>query len=86
MYSVIDFSSTITVIRNANTFLLTNLASGEVISLKSSEFFGNSFKYEIEFLMKFKNSFKDTKIKNVLFSYEASEYISEILFFNRVDN
>ena len=84
MHSVIDINATILVTREGNDFLILDLATGRKISRKASEFYGNLFKYEHEFLSSFKKTFTNTK--NILLSYEASDYITDLIAFNRIDN
>ena len=86
MYSVIDTMSTILVTRKGNVFSVTDLFTEETVDINSSEFFGGCFKYEGEFLNKFKTAFKDKKVKDVILSVEASYYMTEIITFNRIDN
>ena len=84
MHSVIDINTTILVTREGNKFVIVNLATGAKIYKKDSEFYGNLFKYEHDFLTSFKNTFTNTK--NILLSYEASDYMTDLIAFNRIDN
>lgn len=84
MHSVIDTTTTILVTREDNNFVIFNLATGRKVSRKASEFYGNLFKYEHEFLSSFKKTFTNTK--NILLSYEASDYMTDLITFNRIDN
>ena len=52
MYSVTNFKKTITVNRVKDSFVITNLASGQKVVVSSSVFRGNFFKYESEFYKK----------------------------------
>ena len=84
MYSVTNFQKTITIDRVNDTFVITNLASGKSVEVPSSEFQGNFFKYESEFYKKFKSYFEN--VEYMLLSHEASNFITDLLYFNRIDN
>lgn len=86
MHSVINIDETIFVTRKGNNFVIMDLVKKDTISIDSKEFYGNSFKYESEFLRKFKSAIAPKKVKNILLSYEASDFITDLLYFNRVDN
>lgn len=85
-YSVIDTNTTLLVTRNGNVFLVKDLSTEETISMDSSKFYGGCFKYEGEFLRKFTTAFKDKKINNIILSSEASSYMTELIYFNRIDS
>lgn len=84
MHSVIDIKSTILVTREDNNFVILDLATGKSEVRKASEFYGNMFKYEHDFLTTFKKTFSNTK--TVLISYEASNFMTDLITFNRIDN
>ena len=86
MHSVMDTKSTIIVCRDGNDFIVKDLSSTETVAMNSSEFYGGCFKYESEFLRKFKTAFKDKEIKNIILSYEASDYMTDLIYFNRIDS
>ena len=84
--SIVDFSKAITVKRVNRSFIVTHLETGETVTLKSSDFFGNFFKYVGEFHKKFRETFPDKEVDILIISEEASRLISDLLFFNRADN
>lgn len=86
MHSVININETILVTREGNNFIVTDLATGQTVVKKGSIFYGNSYKYEHDFLSSFKNFFHEKNIKNIFLSYEASDYLTDIIAFNRIDN
>ena len=86
MYSVIDINATILVTRESNNFVIKDLATGQTVVKKASLFYGNLYKYESDFLRSFKKAFGSRKIKNLLLSYEASDYITDLISFNRIDS
>lgn len=84
MYSVTNFKKTITVNRVKDSFVITNLASGQKVVVASAEFRGNLFKYESEFYKKLKSYF--INVEYMILSHEASNFITDLLYFNRIDN
>ena len=84
MHSVINLNTTILVTREGNDFVILDLATGKRKIKKNSDFYGNLFKYEHDFLSTFKKAFPHAK--NILLSYEASDYMTDLIAFNRIDN
>ena len=84
MYSVTNFQKTITVNRKKDSFVITNLSSGQSVEVKSSEFQGNLFKYESEFYKKFKSYFDN--VEYMILSHEAANFVTSLILFNRDDN
>jgi len=84
MYSVTNFKKTITVNRVKDSFVITNLASGQKVVVSSSEFRGNFFKYESEFYKKLKSYF--INVEYMIFSHEAANLVTSLILFNRDDN
>ena len=84
MHSVINVNSTVLVTREGDDFVILNLATGKREVAKASNFYGNLYKYEHDFLTSFKNTFPNTKV--ILLSYEASDYMTDLIAFNRIDN
>ena len=84
MYSVTNFKKTITVNRVKDSFIITNLASGQSVEVPSSEFQGNFFKYESEFYKKFKSYFEN--VDYMILSHEAANFVTSLYCFNRDDN
>ena len=84
MHSVIDINATILVTREGNDFVIINLSTNKRVSKKASDFYGTLFKYEHDFLKKFKETFDNTK--NIIISYEAADFMTDLIAFNRIDN
>lgn len=86
MHSVINVETSILVTRVENNFEVQFLATGAVVFIEAKQFYGNSYKYESDFIRKFKNAFNDKNIQNIFLSYEASNFMNDLICFNRVDN
>lgn len=84
MYSVTNFKKTITVNRVKDSFVITNLASGQKVVVSSSEYRSNLFKYESEFYRKFKSYFDN--VEYMILSHEAANFVTSLILFNRDDN
>ena len=83
MHSVLDINATILVTRKGDNFVITDLATGKNVEKKSTEFLGNMYKYDHDFLRDFKKTFDS---KNILLSYEAADFMTDLIAFNRIDN
>ena len=86
MYSVIDLANTIIVSRDGNEFVIERLSTREKVLMDSYKFHGGSFKYESEFLHKFAIAFGDKKGHNIILSTGAAQLMTDLIYFNRVDN
>ncbi len=86
LHSVINATETILVTREGDNFLIMDLENKITISINSKNFYGNLFKYENEFLRKFKDAVAPKEVTNILISCEAADFISNLLYFNGVDN
>ena len=86
MHSVIDIKSTILVTREGDSFVIMDLSTGKKVEKKSADFLGNLHKYDHEFLREFKKVFDSKKIKTILLSYEAADFMTDLIFFNGIDN
>lgn len=85
MNFIIDVNHTIVVTREKNKFVILNMATGEKVSRKDSEFYGSLFKSENDFLSAFKKTFSNDKNIHIVLSYEAADFVSSIMMLNRVD-
>lgn len=86
MHTVINTKKTILVEREDNYFVIIDLDTGEAETLLAFNLQGSCFKYESECLRKFKSVFPNKDIDNIILSYEASDYMTDIIHFNRLDN
>lgn len=87
MYSLemLDLNSVILVNRENDNFVITDLATGKKVIKNSSEFYGNLYKYNYDFLRTFGATFsKDAA--SIKMSFEAANLMTRIVAFNQIDN
>ncbi len=87
MYSLemLDLNSVIWVDRENDNFVITDLATGKKVTKNSSEFYGNLYKYNYDFLRTFSKTFSK-EVSNIKMSFEAGNLMTRILAFNQIDN
>lgn len=84
-YKVIDIKATLFVTREEYSFRVINLCSGKTVSIPSVQLRAVTLKYTNEFVAAFRKGFAAEESKYVYLSKEADKYLSEILYFNRIE-